>query len=443
MPIVFEAPQPFSGAISAGYGAAEQQSRDLPAIASLYGQAAQIAQRANADAADNQYRNAAALGQQRLQASEFGAQQEAQARQFDLSRQVAVEHANAQRFDQSLRAAEFQRAPEIQQRQFELRAELNQAELSQQENLRLKQLQEYQGAIDADNSLSDEEKADLKLQVQAKVSPLAHRKAKAEVMLAQQHAEEYKQQALQRESVTRMNAELDAKTAPQRTVEIDMGDGTTAKLFQTGYDQNGRPTYTQIKSEKPTKPEKPVTRFGDEHGIFSFSLAHKEAEAEAQKAYPKDNDALDPKNPGKRADWYQKVMDRFQREHAMRHGDAAAPRTDDPAGPRRVPEDVINVGTAKLDGELKDVVTNPAVPEPLKDQATAASVVLKTVFAKHGTINPFLIPDDTDARAVRQAAEAFDAARKAAGAPGRAPATRLGALRSLSLGGVPVPSTVN
>ena len=112
------------------------------------------------------------------------------------------------------------------------------------------------------------------------------------------------------------------------------------------------------------KAEKPVTRFGDEHGVFSYKNALPEAKAEAEVAYPKvmeagaDGKAVD-KNAAKRAEYTQEVIDRMKADHG-KQATAAYMEPGDPFFERYLPAyRERRAEQREVDALWKQVIGNP------------------------------------------------------------------------------------
>lgn len=213
MPISYEAPEPFLPAVSYGYGETVQNNEDAARLqqqrqfnAQQQMRAAEMAQQhlqfGTQLAATQQARNAE-LNQNDRQ---FAAQQHARNNESILSAQVAargrggdggqgdIQDAINHRDDSANRNYQFaaaqgdagnrfsaeqvQAKTELENR-FRLQAELQQTELTQQENMRLQRMKNAVGEVASDSTLSAEEKADFITQLKTGISPLEHRLAKA------------------------------------------------------------------------------------------------------------------------------------------------------------------------------------------------------------------------------------------------------------------------
>jgi hypothetical protein len=264
----FDPIQPLAPAISGAYGAAEAALRSNPVIqrqmeagtqAQL--QAAQNAQRMRQQGASQNL----ALAQRQTEADYANAQRgliaDADTEQREADRDVARQGIESRMAVTARDVFEAQaRSNLLQQEQagrVQAQLMLQREELSQGELMRMQRLRQAKTALAArgpremggDGTLTGQEVADMMLQVETGLNPLEQRAAAARVRQAEQHANLYQQQAEMEAQVRLKNAQLDAATLQQRTVSIPTPDGGTATLFQTGYDANGRPTYTQAKPD--------------------------------------------------------------------------------------------------------------------------------------------------------------------------------------------------
>lgn len=109
-----------------------------------------------------------------------------------------------------------QAAARHQQDQFANEAQLSQMQLTQQESMRLARMKNAIGDVQADPTLSDQEKADMTLQLKTGIDPLARRDAAAKVQAQQQmneqHAQLYKFQA----AAEKMKMDAIGKSAEDR-----------------------------------------------------------------------------------------------------------------------------------------------------------------------------------------------------------------------------------
>ncbi len=167
MPIVYEQAQPNPAAIASAYGAAQTRLQAAPQIAGLQMQSRQIAYGAAADA----NRLAGQLGSQdadRLQAGQIAA-----ARQDLDERQFAAAGTPTDRDSFLMQAAQAN-----ENQRFQNQAALIGVELTTQERMRLSRMKNAIGDVQNDPSLSDEEKADLTVQLRTGINPLEQRLAK-------------------------------------------------------------------------------------------------------------------------------------------------------------------------------------------------------------------------------------------------------------------------
>lgn len=178
MPIVYEPPQPFSPAISQGYGAAEQGIQDLPLI-----------QHAQDQRATDRRMQFQAQVQNNALAAQAG-QQNADRAAAEAARGAAVREG-AYQFDESRRpsARDFFQADlgfQQTQQRFALHAAMQKEELSTAETMRLQRLQQAKGTIQQqvdEGQLTPEEGNALMTQAQTGINPLQQRQAAAKVKL--------------------------------------------------------------------------------------------------------------------------------------------------------------------------------------------------------------------------------------------------------------------
>lgn len=167
MPITFEQPQPFNPGIAEMAGITAQYNRDAPllqrhaeSVAAAYAR-----QREASDQMANAQANRAQHG------AEFVFGQTAEANQRAAELQLRANVANAQ-MDHEAR---------LQQARIQGQMELQTTELTHKELLDLNRLKMAQGSIEANDNLTQEEKADLRTQLFAKINPLEQRMAKTRI----------------------------------------------------------------------------------------------------------------------------------------------------------------------------------------------------------------------------------------------------------------------
>lgn len=199
MPIVYESPAPIAafGAVSQQAAQNDVRARQVAAAASAFSQGGGFGGtrgRSVYDDGDN------------IQAAIFGRDQ----MQFNRERDA---------IDRSVSQTEKFRADSEMARdrqRFQLQAELQQTELSQQENMRLARMKNAVGEVQADASLSDEDKADLMIQLRTGIDPLQHRLAKQRLAMDQQEKEARTEQYQQMAALRKEEAAVTAKTADER-----------------------------------------------------------------------------------------------------------------------------------------------------------------------------------------------------------------------------------
>ena len=127
--------------------------------------------------------------------------------------------------------ADMQQQALIQQsNEFNARLQFQQDQLSQGERIRMQQLQQAMGAIDADPNLTDVERADMRLQIQTGLSPLQQRAARQHLMQQEMQTKAMQQQMAQQQALTEQNAQFRARSLDQRVSVITNPDDPTQQL---------------------------------------------------------------------------------------------------------------------------------------------------------------------------------------------------------------------
>ncbi len=181
MPISFEAPQPLSPSISAGYGQAQAGLAALPTLASLYEHAAQLAQSGRlhdaalaAQVGQGNAQRVQQAGEAQAGVQERQADREFRQQQLDAQTNLAREHMANQQW-------------------------LATQPLSFAEQKQLRQMQQSVGIVMADPYMTDEEKSNAVTLLRTGIDPLRQRQErdKAEQLraLAQQENERAQLQA--------------------------------------------------------------------------------------------------------------------------------------------------------------------------------------------------------------------------------------------------------
>lgn len=193
MPIDFEPAAPAATNASVGYGAAEQSAKDLPTMASIYAQAAQLNQHGQLAglAAQQQGQQAAMQGQ--LQ--DKGLQQQ----QYGHDQQTALGYAQMQQHSADL------------DRHAQNQAWLQQQDLSAKEVMHLNQMRNAIGEVMANDKLDDDTKNDLLFKIRTDIDPL-DRRQKQQQIKHQQQQDQLIDMQLQREASHRATqAEFEAR----------------------------------------------------------------------------------------------------------------------------------------------------------------------------------------------------------------------------------------
>ena len=209
MPISFNQPDPVSPQISEAYGATQQLSHDLPAIASIYQRnaALQAQQAGQAQALQaQQIGQQAQIGERRLEMQQHGQDQAAQFAASRMPSQRDVFQAAAEQ------AAQAQRAQNA--------AWLSQQQLSQQEQADLRKMQESIGYVQQQVRMGqlDEETGNATItKLRTGVDQYKLRQERALALVSEQKQKEMMQQAAFLASVTNEDAAVRARAFDSRT----------------------------------------------------------------------------------------------------------------------------------------------------------------------------------------------------------------------------------
>lgn len=196
MPIVLAQPEPMMPGVSAGYGALEQYQRDRQFAL----QQAQV---------QNQIEQS--QRHQQLQEAQFFAGQEPSQRDLWLGQQQQ----------------------QAQEQRVKLHADLQQMELTQKEEMRLQQMKSAIADVQADTSLSQEEKDDFSLQLKTGIDPLQQRKARSAIAHQEQQDQLLEEQAAKQSQITAKHAAFQAKSLPERIVKVQHPDtGESVYMFE-------------------------------------------------------------------------------------------------------------------------------------------------------------------------------------------------------------------
>lgn len=412
MPIEFKAADPLDVNAASGYGAAQQFSHDLPAIAGLYESAGRNRSQSEQAALDRQAHAQQAIAGLSQRTNEFNA---------------AQDHATQRDLFESTHAIE------MQQQKAQLTDWLNGRELSQKEALRLQSMENGVADVLQNPDLSGEEKQNLVMKLRTGIDVYRQRQERAMAAQEEAHAKAYVDQAKRQTQIANANAALSSQTLEQRVntvfdagelqrIRDKMGPGATDEqvkaeaLRQGAYSQvlhNGVDQYGNIKDHVldghgrnskggSSKAEKPVTRFGDEHGEFSYAAAEKEAKAIAEAKVPvvpeygADGKMVKKdKNAEERAKVFQEEIGKMHAEHFRKHGGAAPAGTaQQPQQPAKIVEGVQSVGAAAVDS-FKDA---DSVPPAVRSQGESAAAFIGQVVGKYGSTRSAAIPPEVQQR---------------------------------------------
>ncbi len=198
MPISYEAPQPFSEAISYNYGRLQQRERDeARSVASGGG--------------GRGYGGGGSGGDSDIQAAINNRDANAMRAGIFLS----------DRDTQVNRDVFSQQAQALGQRdRFELQAQLQEVELSQQEKVRLSRMKNAVGEVSADPNLSAEEKSEMILQLKTGIDPYENRLKKQRVAQEQLVKEQMVEQRRAQTALAEEELAVHAKKMEDRTAFV-------------------------------------------------------------------------------------------------------------------------------------------------------------------------------------------------------------------------------
>lgn len=221
MPIVFQAPEPYSQQISQGAGAAQQFDTTLPTISSLYAAAG----RNRAAHAGDAFQQAAAAQAQQASQNFLGEQHAGQqASQMDL-----------------LRAGQAGQYG-LQQQHAENQAWLSQQQLSQAENLRLQRMQNAAGDISNainNGTMTAEEGNQALVQLRTGIDPLRQRQQRQQMEAQQLQIRNMQEQMGHQDAIWDQQQRYRARTLQEHLEPlVDENTGLEVQMFR---DQNGSP----------------------------------------------------------------------------------------------------------------------------------------------------------------------------------------------------------
>jgi hypothetical protein len=358
---------------------------------------------------------AAQLGQQNLgllsdiysRAAQLRAQQGAQAAQ--LAAQVANQsYANQQeglmgltrhqeildqqrfardRFESSLGPTsrdiwEAQQQQATKENLMRLQSQLHTQELSAAEDRKLDLMkQRYSELMSEGNpfNLSDEERNAAAMMLRTGIDPLELRRQNASARQMEMHTKQYEEAVFREKAVQQKIAQTDALTMDQRTSHIQLPDGTTATLVQTGFDQRGNPTYTQIKHESRPAVEKPVKP-------FDSAEAERLARMESKAAYPLDEE--------KRAEYEFKVYQREKAKWESQQGIGQGSGASQPSGFGGQTPTYNQQQQSEVKSRWesrRDLIRSASLPENAKRELLDQYARATQLLANYG-YNPHLMP---------------------------------------------------
>lgn len=407
MPISFQAPQPFAPGISQQAGAAQVEQANNATLASLYEAAGRNRQAAANSEADRFARN-----------NQVGQQLGEQAQQHADDLQLRKDQFQAS-LNPHARDVFAAQVGEAQARQhMEAQAWVHQQDFTFQDDLRLKNQQsavaEVQRAHDA-HEITDEEFTDFVMKLRTGIDPARQRQERALAQQQEAHAKQYLSQAnlvAQSEIETAAAAKKAAEAGHTTIIHRDPHSGISELWFWDPKKSVWYNPSTTAGGAKGGAAEKPVTRFGDDHGEFSFALAKKEAMAIAEAKVPVVPEygadgkmTKKDKNAEERAQVFQEEIGKMQADHFRKHGGAAPAGSaggdpgpgsgqipPPPAAPPK-PFDSYEKASPQQKGQLDlaraqvENVRRLDIPEHFKDEYAKATDVATELLRKYGDIS--------------------------------------------------------
>jgi hypothetical protein len=390
MPIVYATPEPFAPGISSAYGAAEQFSRDAPAIIGAASHAADIQAQANARADQMRFAYAQANAEsQDRRAALYGRSQEMNANREQQALDIGA--TLTQRNDEALLEANTRMLQ--QQQGAVLQNWLNGQDLSQKESMRLQQMKAAVADVQASN-LPNDQKMDAILKLKTGIDPLEQRLNTSKQRLMKSQADENEAQTAMLAQRTTTMAKVNSMTAPDRIhdaltpeaqAEIDSQNlnpferdaaikaaKRAGKFDRFTIEPDG--SMKHVPRTKETAAEKP----------FDVAKAVKNAQHEAELAVPADETSLEGKPKlsaerlQKRNEYATKVFERIRAEHGgLGPVPAAQPG---PVNPREETQNVI----AQKQIELE---TRQDLPPAIKVQMLTAMNQAQQMIQEAGGVS--------------------------------------------------------
>lgn len=352
MPISFQPAAPFNAAAigqSAQQDLAAQRAQQL---AQQYAAQGREQSQASIASSENQTRAAIASAQMQSQGFEQANQHEfaaeTQRRQYEQQRQMQFNEF----------AFEGQKVSHQEQMQM-VRQQNGLAELTQQVK---------------DGTLTQQEAADAAFELKTGINFTQRRMQTEQAQQFKQKADLEAQQIASMQKNQAMGEKFMLDTGKMGGTISYFTDATTGRIHPVAFDPITRRYYnpyeTHAAGEGKGAGEKPITRFGDDHGVFSYKNAMPEAKAEAEAAYPVYKEAgADGKekdiNAGKRVEYMQEILKKMAENHVRQHtapvqaspespGAQSASQAPSPQAPVQAPRQVIEQQLTALMAQYPD-----------------------------------------------------------------------------------------
>ena len=328
MPVRFEQPAPLAPGITAGAGAAQQYSRDLPSLVSLYNNLLSAGRRGGGGA---QARNPfpGGVGGNRLTGG----------------------------------------APGIGGGQQQQSEPLNQAE-----KIRLSRLQAGLASVDADPDLTPQQKQQYKLQMQAGINPLLARKQAAEAQMMEQQLNQQKHVNASIATMKDQDAQMQAKSAMNRVTWFD--PEKTVGVY-TAIDGKEHPIHrppprdAQLQQELAERKARQAAWHQSEQAAIAV-MGHKKDE-QGNPVPPDENELRElTKRMYARTPEGKKENEDFWKANPQGFGPPAAPAPQAPALGQGAPRAPVSPESRKIiQDALKKHMPEFAEPEPREDMQTS------------------------------------------------------------------------
>lgn len=341
MGITFAQPQPLNPAISQAAGAAEVSTRNNSTLAGLYEAEARIAAQTLQQNRALSIQQNEALGRvsaqaasQRAQQSNIGQTQENQYRE-QIGQEQMRENQQAQEVQ-----ARLQTESNLVGERARAAVWANQQELSQAETLRLQRLQGQVDYVMSADIFTPDQKADLITQLRTGIDPLKQKLERTQAKRQQQQ----EQQLMQR------NALIEAMRGEDRAAATAAAQKLYFQIPGRDTDADGNPLYYQADDKGMVVPveEHKSAKSVAAKAVKPFDAARamKDAQAEADVAYPPQTDSLTGRTV--RSEQNQLYMQNLWRQRRADHlalsGGGQPQGPQGPQQPGTRPQPAFNLG---------------------------------------------------------------------------------------------------